>query len=108
MPTAKKNTTPTTQKPSRRVKSPPSAPQSKPESKAPGVLDSIAEFLLSATKAKPITRPQVLAKLVKRFPERGADALAVTLGCQLGKRSEQRGIKLHRTDEGGYFAVAKR
>ena len=107
MPTAKKNTTPTTQKPSRRVKSPPSAPQSKPESKAPGVLDSIAEFLLSATKAKPITRPQVLAKLVKRFPEREADALSTTLNCQLGKRIEQRGIKLHRTED-GYFATGKR
>ena len=107
MPTAKKNTTPTTQKPSRRVKSPRSAPQSKPESKAPGVLDSIAEFLLSATKAKPIPRPQVLAKLVKRFPEREADALSTTLNCQLGKRIEQRGIKLHRTED-GYFATGKR
>ena len=107
MATAKKNTPKTPGKPSRRVKSPPSAPQRASDTKPIGVLDSIVEFLCAATKAKPITRPQVLAKLVKRFPERGADALATTLNCQLGKRIEQRGIKLHRTED-GYYAVAKR
>src|SRR4051794_18062983 len=101
MATKKKTPSPTTKTATERVRTRTSAPGKGLEGKGSGVIQSIAEFLCSATKAKPLSKDDLLAKLVKRFPEREAEKLRVTLNCQLGARIErERGIKITKDDEG--------
>lgn len=107
--TKKKTTTKTPETPKTSGRSHGGAPQTTSEGKGPGVIASIAEFLCAASKAKPITKDQLLAKLVKRFPDRGEAQLKTTLNCQLGARIEKgKGIKITRDDDGGVWAVAKK
>ncbi len=81
-------------------------PKTKPESvatdtaKAPGVIDSIAEFLTKATKTKPITKDQVLAKLVTRFPERSEASMKTTVSLSVpGYLTKKKGLTIQANDK---------
>ena len=74
--------------------------------KGPGVIASLVEFLTAANAKAPVTKADLVAKLCKRFPDREEKALATTCGCQVGKRIEEgQGIKLHKNDDGAYWAT---
>ena len=51
-----------------------------------GVEASIREFIGKATKEKPLTREAVHRKLCKRFPDRDADGMMVTVRAQIPNR----------------------
>ena len=63
-----------------------------PAQKKPGVITRIIELLRDATKKKPITKEEVLADLVKKFPEREAQGMKNTIGSQIpsGLRTEKK------------------
>jgi hypothetical protein len=51
--------------------------------KGPGVIESIKEFLFQASEAVPITKDEILRKLVSRFPDRPADSMMATVKQQV-------------------------
>lgn len=70
----------------------------------PGVFDRIAEALQKATAKKPVTKDDVLAHLVKYFPDREEDKMKVTVNAQIPTRIQSsRGITVHK-NENGYWA----
>ncbi|QEG39389.1 hypothetical protein [Roseimaritima ulvae] len=80
--------------------------KAKDKPKAPGVIASIIEVLTKATKTKPVTKEQLLAQLVKRFPERTPEAMTRTINCQVPSRLlSDKGIKVQSTDKApkGYW-----
>lgn len=54
--------------------------------KGPGVIDTIIECLKAASKTNPVTKAEILAKLVKRFPDRREEAMKTTLNIQCPTR----------------------
>src|SRR5690242_9905472 len=63
----------------------------KAKDKGPGVIGSILEFLMAATKDAPLTKDALLDKLAKRFPDRDADAMRKTINCQVpGRLSKEK------------------
>jgi hypothetical protein len=59
---------------------------SKNATKNPGVVETIAKCLLSASEKKPITKEQILAKLTKTFPDRDVEKMRATINAQVPGR----------------------
>lgn len=81
----------------------------KPESAAknggPGIIASIVEFLTAATEEKPINKERILAKLVKRFPDRGPDSMKNTINIQVPNRIKtDKKLNVIKTENGYYIA----
>lgn len=78
------------------------APKSKATDKlkGPGVITSIIEVLSKATETKPVTKEDLLAQLVKRFPDRTPEAMTRTITCQVPSRLlKEKGIKVQSNDD---------
>lgn len=70
----------------------------------PGVIASIQEYI---TNHGPISKPQILAKLKQRFPDRDAEAMTKTVNVQLpGRMSKEKKIKIVKDDK-GRFSIKK-
>lgn len=70
---------------------------------APGIIESIIEFLRTGTSGRPLTKDEVLKRLTKRFPDRSADAMKTTISIQIPSRiKSDRGIVV-RKNENGYW-----
>lgn len=81
------------------------APKQKKERKAkatatstkkPGVIDAIVGLLTGAT-GDGVSIAEMVAALVVQFPDRPADSMAITVRCQLGRLTAQRGIVITKT-----------
>lgn len=69
-----------------------------------GVIASIAEFVLAASKKKPITKDAILEKLAARFPEKEKASMTTTIATQLGsKLAKEKGIKINKNADGAYW-----
>ncbi len=75
------------------------------EKSGPGVIESIIEFVTAASATNPIDKAGVLAKLVKRFPERGEDQMKTTVGIQLPSRlnKEKLNGRIKKNEKGYYL-----
>ncbi len=76
----------------------------------PGITASIIEFTKLGTKKKPITKKQILAKLVERFPGRREEGMQITLNAQLPNRlvhDKKMPIVTVETDNGKAYYVEK-
>lgn len=62
----------------------------------PGVINAIAALLVGAT-GDGLTIAEILTKLQEQFPERVAEAMAITVRCQLGRLEAQRGLTIVKT-----------
>jgi hypothetical protein len=68
----------------------------------PGVIGSIVEFLQEGTEDKPLSRADILKKLVKRFPERGEDAMKKTVNVQVPNRiAKDKGLDVIKVEKDG-------
>lgn len=71
----------------------------------PGVIASIVEFLRGATEAAPVTKAEILTRLVARFPDRTAEAMKKTIGCQLPSRlRSEKGLDVRQNERGFWIA----
>lgn len=57
--------------------------EKEPKAKKPGVIAAIMEMLGKASKTKPITRKEIVAQLVKMFPEREEKSMKATVSSQV-------------------------
>lgn len=73
----------------------------------PGVIASIVEFLDKATAERPITKRQILAKLVARFPENDESGMMKTINAQVPRRLQvQKGLNVVKTEKGFFVDKA--
>lgn len=69
-----------------------------------GVIESMVDFLVRASEAKPLSKDKLLAKLIRRFPDRSADSMRNTINAQLpGRIAKGWDIKVERNEK-GYWA----
>lgn len=79
-------------------------PEKKKGKKKPGV---IATIIKSISK-KPKTKKQILAKLVKKFPERDADKMMKTINVQVPSRlRKDKELNIQKSDKGYLIADGK-
>lgn len=65
--------------------------EKKTEPKKPGILDTIQ----ACVQHGPVSKEQILSKLVKRFPDHSEEGMAKTIDAQLPSRmAKERGIKI--------------
>lgn len=80
--------------------------------KGPGVIATIEELLLGATKKEPITKEELVKALSKKFKERDADAMKKTVGVQVPSRiATERDLEVNviSTENGkAYWATKKK
>jgi len=97
---AKKVEKPAAQKAEKAAKAakPAKAAKAPKEPKGPGVIATIVEVL---KKGKPVSKDNILAVLVKRFPDRNKDSMAKTINVQVPNRiSKEQKIKVKKTEKG--------
>ena len=71
--------------------------------KGPGVLSVIQELIVGATKAKPVTKEQIVTELVARFPDRNADSMKNTVNIQVPSRmAKEKSLNIVK-HEGGFY-----
>jgi serine/threonine protein kinase len=74
--------------------------------KKPGVIDSIAEFLLGASEKEPLTKEALREKVLGRFPGRDRDKTMSTINTQISHQLRtKRGLEVHKNKQGGYWAT---
>ena len=73
--------------------------------KVPGVIESI--FLaIEKSGEKGISKAQILAHLVQKFPDREKEGMEKTINVQLPKRmSKEREVKIEKTEKGNFILV---
>ncbi len=76
------------------------------KSRRPGVIASIAEFLLAATATEPLTKAKIVDKLAQRFTHKDRNSMAATVNAQVPHRIQrERGITLENDGDGGFWAA---
>lgn len=81
------------------------APKKAGGKKGPGVISSIAEFLNKTSAKKPLSKDEIVEKLVERFPDRSAESMASTVTIQLGGRlKKEKGLNINKNDKGYFIA----
>jgi hypothetical protein len=87
------------------VKEPGKAPPAKKGGDGkPGIIASIVEFIQEATPDKPISKKQILDKLVKRFKDGDADGMMKTINAQVPNRLiQQKGLDVVKTDDKRFY-----
>lgn len=71
--------------------------EAKKKEKGPGVISSIYTCLTEATEENPVTKEQVLEKLVEIFPDRDRDSMKNTINIQMGSRMEkEKNVTIHK------------
>jgi hypothetical protein len=69
-----------------------------------GVIGTIVECLQNASKDKPVTKEQILKKLVKEFPDREEKGMKATINIQVPSRlNSEKDMGIVRHDDGGYY-----
>lgn len=72
----------------------------------PGVIGSIVEFLSAANEANPISKKTILAKLKKRFPDRG-DEMMTTINIHVPTRLRaQKNLNVKKNEKGYWISTA--
>lgn len=72
-----------------------------PAKKGPGVIASILDIIKNRG---PITKDGILKRLVKIFPNRPAEHMKATVGCQVpGRLNREKNAKIKKNDKGEYF-----
>lgn len=79
-----------------------STPVKRASTEGPGIIASILEFV----KAGPISKDDILSKLVKRFPDRESKAMKSTIGIQLGGRLAKEKKVVIQKDDNGLYSIA--
>ena len=80
-------------------------PAKKAVKKGSGVIGSMVEFLSAASAAKPLSKTELLEKLVAHFKDREADAMKSTINAQLPTRiAKEQGVKIHKDGSGYWIA----
>jgi hypothetical protein len=69
-------------------------------SKKPGVIACIKEFLFEASESSPITKEEILVKLVARFPDRPADSMRSTVYQQVPNKLRKAGFPVKKNGHG--------
>ncbi len=72
----------------------------------PGICKYILKVLSKATEKRPVSKPDMVQKLLGEFPDRPEIALTKTLNSQLGWHLPKRGVTVARNDK-GYWVVGK-
>jgi hypothetical protein len=77
------------------------------------VTSTIKEALLSASKTKPVTKAEIVAKLVKQFPEREEKSMASTVTTMTQDWTKEQyyaksGVKVTKTDSGMWGTKVKK
>lgn len=79
-------------------------PQSAGGDGKPGIIASLAEWMAKTTEEKPLSKKQLLDKLVIRFPDRDPDKMSKTIAVQVPNRlNRDKGLNLIKNSEGGYY-----
>jgi hypothetical protein len=66
----------------------------------PGIINAIVSLLQSAVDDGGKTVDELVEELGKQFPERDADAMEITVRCQLGRLPKERGVNIVKQREG--------
>ena len=75
----------------------------------PGVIDSIVEFLSTATEQKPISKPTIVQMVKKRFPKKEVEKIESTVGQNVPtKLRTNRGLDIRKNEKGYYLAPSKK
>jgi hypothetical protein len=72
----------------------------------PGVIATMKQMLIQASKNNPVTRSQIVKNLAKLFPDRHEDSMKVTVVSQLPLRLRKAGMAIKEVevgDETGYY-----
>lgn len=78
------------------------------KAEGPGVIGSIQEFLEAASEDKPLSKDAIVAKLLKRFPDRNEESLGSTVAQQVPtKLRSQKGLNIQKNDKGYYLGAKK-
>jgi len=73
----------------------------------PGVIDSIVEFLEKANEQKPLSKPQIVSMIKKRFPDKEVSAIESTVGQNIPtKLRTARNLDIKK-NEHGYWIKPK-
>lgn len=73
------------------------------KAKKVGVIATIIKIIGGG---KPVSKKQILARLVKAFPDRGEQAMSRTINCQLPSRlRSEKGLKIEKSEKGYQLAV---
>ena len=76
--------------------------------KGVGIIDTIIAILRKASKVKPIRKSAIVAKLVKKYPDREESALKSTVNSQVPHSiQERRGEKVFGTAEKGFWMASE-
>lgn len=74
----------------------------------PGIIDSIVEFLETATAEKPLTKDKIHDRLVKRFKDRNSESMWTTVNLQVpNKLRTDKGLNVQKNEKGYYIAAGK-
>lgn len=66
-----------------------------------GIIASLIEWLQAASSGKPISKPQMLEKLEKRFPDRDSEGMKTTINIQVPSRiTSDKGFKVKKNEKG--------
>ena len=79
----------------------PKSSKSNKDGKTPGVIHSIIEFLKAGSKARPVTKQDIIQQLHARFPDRSVTSMTNTVNIQVPNRLRvDRDITVHKNDKG--------
>lgn len=76
--------------------------------KGPGVIGTIVSMLTKATEKKPVTKENILDKLVETFPDRDRESMARTINVQIPNRIQnEKKLTVHKNEKkpAGYWAT---
>lgn len=76
--------------------------------KGPGIIQTIADILATATEQKPLTKDKIHERLTKKFPDRPKDSMWTTVNLQVpNKLRTDKGINVVKNAKGYYIAAGK-
>jgi len=89
--------------PSKKAKTTKKSDPDKP--KVPGVIETIFNSIEKSGE-KGVSKAQILARLVQKFPDRDKLGMEKTINVQLPKRmSKERAVKIEKTEKGNFILV---
>jgi hypothetical protein len=80
----------------------------KAKEKGPGIIQTIADILATASEQKPLTKDKIHEKLCKKFPDRDKESMWTTVNLQVpNKLRTDKGINVQKNAKGYYIATGK-
>lgn len=72
-----------------------------------GIIATITDIVSKATKAKPVTKDQIVKALVKKFPHKNKASMANTVKVQVTTRlRKDKGLNVVKTEDGAFYVAA--